>query len=138
MRQDKVFRLGKVVIDGDLIDFEPAEARDFEAARSDVVSLGVAYEYREVSEDKEHARIRLTAQLAGGKEESFEAHIGDNPALDDSRRGFLSVPIHVPGKGQLQGRFVIETQYESGPWTGKHRGTGARERVEGDFTLRVT
>lgn len=132
-----MFRLGKVVIDGDLIDFEPEELREFEASRSDLVSLGVAYEYRESTEDKERARIRLTAQVDGGKEESFEAQIGDSPALNDSRRGFLSVPIHVKGKGDLRGRFVIETEYESGSWSGKTRSTAARERVEGDFSLRV-
>lgn len=132
-----MFRLGTVLIDGDLITFEAEAGAPFEAARSDIVSVGVAYRYVEASEDKEQTRIRLTAHLDGQREESHEAHIGDNPALDDSRRGFLSVPIHVKQAGELHGRFVIESHYEARPWSHKEPASSARERVEGAFTIRV-
>lgn len=139
MRQEKLFRLGRVVIDGDLIEFEPEPTREFEAARSDIVSVGVAYQYREATEDREHTRIKLTARIHGQKEETHEAHIGDNPALDDSRRGFLSVPLHVGAKGDLRGHYVIESEYTSGPWAHKDRKNAhAQERVEGEFVIRVT
>lgn len=136
MREEKLFRLGRVTIEGDLIEFHPESSLAFEAQRRDIVSVGVAYDYRESTPDKERTRVRLTAHLDGQKPETFEAVIGDNPLLDDSRRGFLSVPIRVAQHGELRGRFVIEAEYGSGPWRG---GTAARahERREGEFTLRV-
>lgn len=137
MRQEKVFRLGKILIDGEIIRFEPEPTAAFEATRSDIVSVGVAYQYVEATEDKEHTRIRLTASLEGAREESHEAHIGDNPALDDSRKGFLSVPIRVKAAGELRGRFVIESEYEARAWSRKEPSTSASERVEGAFTIHV-
>lgn len=137
MRTEKVFRLGRVRVDGHIIDLEPADSLTFEADRRDAVSFGVAYEYKEVSSDKEETRIRITAHLDGQKPESYEAVIGDNPLLDDSRRGFVSVPIHLPRAGEVKGRFTIEATYKSGPWKGKAHDHEATERAEGHFTLRV-
>ena len=137
MRPEKVFRLGKVSVEGDFIAFHPAQPLAFEAERRDVVSVGVAYDYKEFSEDKEETRIRLTAHIDGQKPETFEAVIGDSPALDDSRRGFVSVPIRLPSSGQLKGRFLVETSYASGPWRASAPEPAARDRAEGEFQIHV-
>lgn len=138
VREEKIFRLGRVTIEGDLIEFEEEGPLAFDADRRDIVSVGVYYDYRESTEDRERTRIRLTAQLDGEKAETFEAIIGDSPALNDSRRGFLSVPVRVPARGELAGRFVVEADYESGPWARAASDVQARERREGRFVLRVS
>jgi hypothetical protein len=137
MRQEKVFRLGKVHIEGDLIEFHPEDTLTFEAERRDSLAVGVAYDYKEWSDDKEHTRIRLTAHIEGHKPETFEVEIGDNPALDDSRRGFVTVPIRVSASGELKGRFLIETSYASGPWRAAKLEESGRDRAEGTFVVRV-
>lgn len=136
MREQKIFRLGRVTIDGDLIAFEEEPPLEFEADRRDIVSVGIHYDYHEATEDRERTRIRLTAQLDGERPETLEAVIGDSPLLNDSRRGFLSVPVRVPAKGDLRGRFIVEAEYGSGAWRAEP-GVQARERREGAFTLRV-
>jgi hypothetical protein len=137
MRSEKVFRLGKLSIEGDLIEFEAESPLVFEAERRDVLSVGVAYDYRESSEDKELTRIRLTAHVEGQKPETFEADIRDSPALDDSRRGFVSVPIRAGKTGDVKGRFVVETSYASGPWRAAQLEPTASDRSEGEFVVRV-
>lgn len=138
MRPEKVFRLGRLHIEGDLIAFEPAEPLSFEAQRRDVISVGVNYAYSETTSDKEETRIRLTAHVDGQKPETFEAVLADSIAHDDSRRGFVSVPLRIAGTGELKGRFVLETSYASGPWKPGAMEPKARERAEGEFIVRVT
>lgn len=137
MRSEKSFSLGRVRIDGDLIEFVPEKTLQFEAERSDQLSLGIQYDYREASEEKERARVRITAQLDGHAPETFEAEIRDNPVLNDSHRGFVSVPIRTPKPGDHRGRFVVEATYGSGLWGEKEPDTQVHERAEGSFVLRV-
>ena len=118
--------------------FEEEAALEFDVRPGDEVTLGLAYEYREQDAGKETARIRLVAQLAGQKEETFEAVIHDNPLVDDSRRGYLSVPVRAAGAGALKGRFRIEADYESGAWTERAPDRAASMRHEGEFVLRVS
>lgn len=138
MRPEKIFRLGRVRVDGDLIEFQPAESLHFDAERRDQVSVGVAFDYKEASDEKEQTRIRLTAHIEGQAPSTFEAVIGDSPLLDDSRRGFVSVPVRVSHRGAVKGRFVVETSYASGPWKMAELPTAAREQAEGEFVIRVT
>ncbi|HET6404720.1 MAG TPA: hypothetical protein VFH78_08735 [Candidatus Thermoplasmatota archaeon] len=134
MREEKIFRLGRLSIEGDLIAFEPEPERSFHAARRDAVSVGVQYAYRESSPDQEVATIRLTAHVEGQRPRTEEAVIRDNPLADDSRRGFLSVPIQVPGAGAMRGRFVVEARYGAGPWR-KAAELEVEERADGEFSL---
>lgn len=136
MAEEKVFRLGLVSIDGDDVAFEPDGSFAFRAGTRDIVSLGVQYKFYERSEDKEHARIRLTAQLDGMPTESSEVEITDHPVVDDTKRGFLSVPLRIIGPGTLRGRFSVETDYESGPWQQTANNT-RRVKAEGEFTLEI-
>lgn len=133
-----MFRLGRVRIEGELIEFHPAEPLAFDAERRDDVSVGVAYDYKESSDEREETRIRLTAHVDGQSPATFEAVIGDSPLLDDSRRGFVSVPVRVAHRGAVKGRFVVETSYASGPWKAAELPTEARDRAEGEFVIRVT
>ena len=137
MREEKTFRLGRVRIDGDLIEFQPEAPLAFDAGPRDVLAVGVAYEYREVTQDREKARIRLTAHVDGQKPHVQEAVIGDNPLANDSRRGFLSVPIQSGRPGELRGRYLLEADYESGPWGRGERDVEAATREEGEFVVRV-
>ncbi|HUR68589.1 MAG TPA: hypothetical protein VM370_05025 [Candidatus Thermoplasmatota archaeon] len=137
MRSEKILRLGHVRIDGPDIHFEPERTLAFEAARSDAVSIGVAYEYHEVTDEREETRIRLTALVGEHKPETFEAVIGDSPLRDDSRRGFLSVPIRTGGTSELRGRFRLEVSYASGPWKAATLTPDAHAKAEGEFVVRV-
>lgn len=137
MRSEKTFRLGRVNIDGDLVEFEPETELAFDAERRDIVSVGIAYAYREASEEKEETRARFTAHVEGENSETFEAVIGDSPVRNDSRRGFVSVPIRLTRTGELRGRFLVEASYASGPWAEATPVAGTSERVEGQFVLRV-
>lgn len=136
MREEKVFRVGRVSIDGDLIEFEAEPELSFRAGRRDAVSVGVEYRYRERSDDEETVLIRITAHLDGQGARTEEASIRDHPAVDDSRRGFLSVPVPVAASGQLRGRFVVEARYGSGPWR-KPAEFEVEGRHEGEFLLHV-
>lgn len=136
MRDEKVFRVGRVLIDGDLIEFHAEPTLSFAAGRRDVITLGVAYEYREASEDKEVATIRISAHLDGQRPETHEAVIHDNPLANDSRRGFLSVPVRVSGTGTVRGRFAIEARYGAGPWR-KPIEREVEGRHEGEFVLNI-
>lgn len=136
MAEEKVFRLGVVSIDGDDVAFEPEASLVFRAGARDDVSVGVQYKFHERSEDKEHARIRLTAQLEGMPTESGEVEIIDHPVVNDTKRGFLSVPIRVHGPGTLRGHFRVETESETGPW--QEGATRAQQvKAEGVFTLEI-
>lgn len=137
MRTEKVFRLGRLQIEGDLITFEPAESLSFEAERRDIITVGVQFAYVESTSDKEETRIRLTAHVDGQKPEAFEALLTDSIAHDDSRRGFVSVPLRVSGTGEHRGRFTLETSYGSGPWKPGPVSPLATDRAEGSFLLRV-
>lgn len=136
MAEEKVFRLGVVSIDGEDVAFEPEGSLVFHAGARDDVSVGIQYKFHERSEDKEHARIRLTAQLDGMPGSSGEVEIVDHPVVNDTKRGFLSVPIRVHGPGTLRGRFRVETEAETGPW---QEGAAREQRVEaeGEFTLEI-
>lgn len=135
-REEKTFRLGRLSIEGDLIEFEPEEALSFDAGRRDRIAVGIHYSFVEATEDKEETHIRLTAHVDGQPAHTEETVIHDNPLFDDSRRGFLSVPIRVAGAGELRGRFTLETRYGSGPWR-KPVTVHAHGRHDGEFTLRV-
>jgi hypothetical protein len=137
MREEHSFRLGRVDIEGEIIEFEPAPSLRFSAHRGDSATIGVAYNYREASQDKEVAHIRLTAHVDGMAPRSTEAVIHDNPLADDSRRGFIGVPLALSGSGTLKGRFTIETRYGSGPWTGP-ADREVRRSVTGEFSLVVS
>lgn len=138
MRSSKLLRLGTLTFDAEGIAFEPAPSLAFEAGRHDEVAVGVHFAYRELSEDRETARIRITAELDGQPPQTFETSLRDNPAVDDSRRGFVSVPIRVGSRGELRGRFVVEAVYEVGSWTGREGAPSSENaRAEGTFTLRV-
>lgn len=130
-------RLGRLRIDGEGIGFEEADSLAFEAARGEELRVGVAYDYRELSEAKEHARIRLVAEAPGAPASTFETTIRDHPALDDSRRGFLSVPIRIGGAGPVRVRFRIEADYEAGAWTQKAPDAARSMRHEGEFVVRL-
>lgn len=136
MREEKIFRLGRVSIDGDAIAFEREGELSFRAGKADAVVVGVQYSYREASHDQEHASIRLTAHIDGQRPRTEEATIRDNPLADDSRRGFLSVPLQVAGTGALRGHFVVEMRYGAGPWR-KPADLVAEGREEGEFELHV-
>lgn len=136
MREEKVFRLGRVSIDGDAIAFERESPLTFRAARADAILVGVQYSYREASADQEHVSIRLTAHIDGQRPRTEEADIRDNPLVDDSRRGFLSVPLQVAGAGMLRGRFTVEARYGAGPWR-KPADLVVEGREEGEFELHL-
>lgn len=135
-REEKSFKLGQVRIEGDLIEFHAEPSLTFAASPRDDVSLGVHYRYREASQDQEEVRIRLTAHVEGQPPRTEEAIITDHPAVNDSRIGFLSVPIALRGAGALRGRFLIEARYGVGPWR-KPPAFEIEGKHEGTFTLNV-
>lgn len=136
MREEKTFRLGTVVIREGIIDFVPEDSTAFEASRHEAVRVGVQYRYHEATEDKETAHVRLHAGIDGHAHAHDEALIEDHPVANDSRRGFLSVPVRIGAAGELRGRFTVEARYESGPWKGE---ADRKERAlaEGEFRIRV-
>lgn len=131
-----MFRLERVSIDGDTIAFEAEPVLRFHAGRRDAVMVGVEYDYRETSPDQERARIRLTAHVDGHSPRTEEAHIHDNPIANDSRRGFLGVPLALAAAGTLRGRFLVEAHYAAGPWR-KPADISAEGRHQGEFELHV-
>lgn len=138
MRSTRNLRLGRLTIDGSHLAFEEATPLTFDAGRDDELHAGIAFEYREASAAREFARIRIVAEAPGAAPASHEAHIKDNPALNDSRRGFVSVPLVLRGQGAVRVRYLVEADYEEGAWSEKAPDHARSMRHEGEFVVRLT
>jgi hypothetical protein len=133
MREARRLSVGKVLLDGEDVSFEALPSR-FEVRGGEEVDLMLLYEYREASDDEEHVRLVLTAELDGQKQGTDERDIRDRPMVVDDRRGFLSVPLKLNGAGERRGRFHVFARYAVGPWNAASQEEWILER-EGEFTL---
>jgi hypothetical protein len=127
--------LGTLVLHGDKVAFREERAT-FDARASEPLELMVRYEYEEASEDKDEARIVLSASLEGAQLGRAEERITDRPLVRDDEQGYLAVPVQVAGRGALQGTFRVEARVTRTPWGGGD----AEERLfveESGFTLHV-
>lgn len=135
MTEPRRLLLGTLVVKGEQVTFQDAPST-FDASASEPLELMVRFEYEEASEDKDEARIVLSAQLEGRALGEAVESITDRPMLPDDERGYLSVPVRFAGRGEMQGTFRVEARVTRTPWGGGE----AQEHLfveENGFTLRV-
>jgi len=127
--------LGTLVVKADQVVFHE-EPSTFDARPSEPLELMVRFVYHEPSDDKDEARLALSADLEGEDLGRSEERITDRPLVSDDEQGYLSVPVRASGRGELQGTFRVEARVTRTPWGGGD----AEERVfveESGFTLVV-
>lgn len=130
---ERTFRLADVSIIADGLRVLAASATEFDMQARDRARLGVAYEFQDTSVP-ERARVRITANLDGRPAQTREAFLRDIPMLNDSRVGFLELPLGNLEAGMHRGSFRVEAEHEI------DEGSGFRTdhaKAEGVFTVRV-
>jgi hypothetical protein len=111
-------------------------ARSFVVPAGSPAKIGLHYDYQESSTGKERTRVAFEFTIGSGPAHRREVKIGDTPLLPDAELGFLA-DVQVFPKGEHNGRFLVEAEYQSGGWFGRILGRAKTFRQAGDFVLRV-
>lgn len=114
-----VLRLGRVLVDGAVMRYEPLDVETVADAGAETV-LAVGYALREGSRDREEIDLVVTTELDGhtSKQESVVL-LTDRPVLPDAEEGEVRHKVRFPWRGDTPVRVVVEARRHRAPWSGQ-------------------
>lgn len=132
-RMARPVRLGRAVMEGDRLRFEP----DGDVLAADVgeeVDLVVEYACHEGSKRREEIVLVVRTEVDTVHAEASRVRLGDRPLLEDVAEGTVRHRAKFPWRGDVPLKITIEALWHETPWTGpgEIRNTTARfveERV---------
>lgn len=122
----RAIELGRAVMYGDQLAFEPAFDGHVEADVGQDADLVVGYLFREGSLRKEMFDIVITTELDGTQKESSRIQMEDRPGVDDVMKGEVRHRARFPWKGDVPLQVTIEAVWKAAPWSGQ----GAHRSIE--------
>lgn len=134
MAEPRLVKVGTVIVAGGRIRLDAAKDVAVDASPGEELDVALFYDYEEGS----HARERVELVLAAGSSASTLATgslaIRDTPVVSDDRRGFFSVRIRAPDRGEAEYHADLRASYRIGPWTG---GSGTEAPVHARVPVHV-